>query len=133
MSYSLDLREKVVQALESGMTQTEVQKVFRVSICSIKRWKKLKKETGQLRPRERSDESFDKMRGIPNHKLNEFKEFVFQNSELTSQEIGDNFGISDTSVDRYLEKLKITRKKRLLASKSVVKRKERNGKKKLKI
>ncbi len=30
MSYSLDLREKVVQALESGMTQTEVEKVFRV-------------------------------------------------------------------------------------------------------
>jgi response regulator of citrate/malate metabolism len=51
------------------------------------------------------------VRGIKNHQLEEFKEFVLQNSELTNQKIGDNFGISDSTTENYLKKVKITRKK----------------------
>jgi len=133
MGYSIDLREKVIEALEGGMTQADIEMLFGVSIGSIKRWKKLKKETGELAPRARSDESYDIVRGIKNHQLEEFKEFVLKNSELTNQEIGDKFGVSDSTIENYLKKVKITRKKRLLASKSVQKRKEINGNKKLKI
>jgi predicted transcriptional regulator len=63
-------------------------------------------------------------------KLNEFKEFVLSNPELKYQEIADHWGMSDSAVESYLDKVNITRKKRVVAIKSVVKRKEKNGKSK---
>jgi transposase len=59
MGYSIDLREKVIDASEEGMTQADIEMLFGVSTGSIKRWKKLKAETGKLAPRIRTDESYD--------------------------------------------------------------------------
>ena len=130
MGYSIDLRKKVIEALEGGMTQADIEMTFGVSTGSIKRWKKLKEESGELAARVRSSESYDVIRGIKNHQLEEFKEFVLQNSELTNQEIGDKFGVSDSAIENYLKKVKISRKKRLMAIKNAQKRKEKSGKKK---
>lgn len=130
MGYSIDLRERVIEAEEKGMTQREIEEIFKVSSGSIKRWKKLKEETGSLNPRKRTSESFDFKRGIPNHKLEKFKEFVLENNEMTYEEIANAWSISDTAVGRYLKRLRITRKKRHLFLKKETKRKGINGKKK---
>ena len=37
-SYSLDLRERVVAALEGGMSRSKVSTTFKVSLSTIKRW-----------------------------------------------------------------------------------------------
>ena len=49
--YSNDLRERVVAALDQGMSRQEVTTTFRVSLGSIKRWLRLRRDTGQVAPR----------------------------------------------------------------------------------
>lgn len=51
MSYSLDLRERAVVATQQGMTVPQAAAVFQVSIATIERWRRLARETRDLRPR----------------------------------------------------------------------------------
>jgi transposase len=50
--YSIDLRSRVLAAVDRGVPRKEVAKTFSVSIPSIKRWLKLRRETGSTEPRE---------------------------------------------------------------------------------
>ena len=50
-AYSLDLRERVVSAIDAGMARTTAAQTYRVSLGSIKRWLRLREETGRLLPR----------------------------------------------------------------------------------
>jgi transposase len=50
--YSVDLRSRVLDAVDRGVPREQVAKTFSVSLPSIKRWLKLRKETGSLEPRE---------------------------------------------------------------------------------
>jgi transposase len=46
--YSKDLRLKVLAAVDRGMPRTEVAEVFGVSLPTIKRWLKRRRETGEV-------------------------------------------------------------------------------------
>jgi len=50
-AYSEDLRERVVGAVERGAKRCEVVTTFRVSLPTIKRWLKQRRETGTLAPK----------------------------------------------------------------------------------
>lgn len=50
-AYSEDLRERVVTAVDQGMSRREVVRLFGVSEASIKRYLKLRRETGSLAPK----------------------------------------------------------------------------------
>ena len=50
MSYSLDLRERVVAATQHGMTVPQAAAVFAVSVATIERWCRRARETGDLTP-----------------------------------------------------------------------------------
>jgi transposase len=52
-AYSLDLRERIVQAVESGMSQSEAAAVFRVGERTVKRYLHQWRTTGALVPRPR--------------------------------------------------------------------------------
>jgi transposase len=45
-AYSKDLRLKVIEAVDRGMPRREVSEVFGVSMPTIKRWLKRRRETG---------------------------------------------------------------------------------------
>jgi transposase len=47
-AYSEDLRERVVGAVERGERREDVAARFEVSVPSIERWRRLKRETGGL-------------------------------------------------------------------------------------
>lgn len=47
-AYSVDLRQRVLDALERGMSRTEAVTTFQVSEGSIKRWRKLQRERKAL-------------------------------------------------------------------------------------
>lgn len=47
-AYSEDLRERVIRAVEAGRPREEVAARFEVSVPSIERWVRLKRETGGL-------------------------------------------------------------------------------------
>ena len=49
-AYSKDLRLKVLDAVDRGMPREEVARIFGVSLPSIKRWLKRRKESGDVEP-----------------------------------------------------------------------------------
>lgn len=49
--YSKDLRLKVLDAVDRGMDRREVGEVFGVSLASIKRWLKMRRERGEVEAR----------------------------------------------------------------------------------
>lgn len=50
-AYSQDLRERVIKAVDQGMSRREVVKLFGVSEASIKRYLKQRRETGSVAPK----------------------------------------------------------------------------------
>ena len=50
-AYSEDLRERVVRAVALGTPRDEVAATFAVSVPTITRWLRLKRETGGLAPK----------------------------------------------------------------------------------
>ena len=49
--YSKDLRLRVLSAVDAGTPMEEVAKTFSVSMPTIKRWLKRRRETGDVEPR----------------------------------------------------------------------------------
>jgi transposase len=49
-AYSEDLRQRVVEAVDAGMPRPEAARVFGVSLATIKRYLKRRRETGSLTP-----------------------------------------------------------------------------------
>lgn len=49
-AYSVDLRERVVAAVDAGMPRPAAARLFRVSVATIKRYLKRRRETGDLTP-----------------------------------------------------------------------------------
>lgn len=50
-AYSKDLRLKVLDAVDRGMPREEVARIFGISLPSIKRWLKRRRETGDVDPK----------------------------------------------------------------------------------
>jgi transposase len=49
--YSVDLRERVLAAVDNGMTHPEAAETFSIGQASVDRWVRLRRETGSLEPR----------------------------------------------------------------------------------
>ena len=50
-AYSQDLRQRVVRAVDAGQNQAEIAKTFAVSVATIKRYLKQRRETGHVLPK----------------------------------------------------------------------------------
>jgi transposase len=50
-AYSLDLREKVLRAVDQGYPRSEIVKLLGVSLATIKRYLKQRRETGDVAPK----------------------------------------------------------------------------------
>lgn len=50
-AYSLDLRQRIVAALDAGKRPSEVAERFSVGVSTVKRYRQQRRETGQLDPR----------------------------------------------------------------------------------
>ena len=50
-AYSVDLRERVLAALDRGMSRSEVVTTFQVSLASLKRWHAARRDTGDVTPK----------------------------------------------------------------------------------
>ena len=120
MSYSVDLRKKVIAYLEAGHTQREAREVFRISLTAINRWNQLYKSTGKLEDTKKPYRAFRK---LDPEKL---KAYVEEHPDAYLQEIGDAFGCSDTAVIKAFRRLGITRKKRRRVTANKTRGKSRN-------
>jgi transposase len=52
-AYSLDLRTRVLDAIDGGMSRANAVRTFQVSLGSIKRWLRMRQTTGSLAPKPR--------------------------------------------------------------------------------
>ncbi len=105
-AYSVDLRERVVAAFDrAGMTDQEAAALFKIGEATVRRWKRLKRETGALvrrhggggnPPRVAADQ-YEIVRAI-----------VEEKPDLTDQEVAWEFhrrtgrGVSRSSMNRVL-------------------------------
>ena len=85
--YSKDLRLRVLAAVEAGRPRQEVAETFSVSIPTIKRWLKRRRETGGVEPKP--------IPGRPSRKGTMLKEWLPKhlkaNDDLTLQEHREAF------------------------------------------
>ena len=102
--YSKDLRLRVLSAVDAGTPREEVARTFSVSMPTIKRWIKRRRETGDVQP--------DPIPGRPSRKGAMLKEWLPKhlqaNDDLTLEEHGEAFeehfgeGVSTSTIGRAI-------------------------------
>lgn len=116
-SYSVDLRERVLQYLEKNKNREAASRLFQVGIATIYRWLALKKEKGNVEPLSRPY-AYKK---IDDQKL---IDYIEKNPDHFLSEIAKHFNLTVQAVFYALKRLKITRKKSSRSTRKRTKKKE---------
>lgn len=115
--YSLDLRKRIIEDIDGGMTQIEVAKKYKVSRSAIVRWLKLRSETKSLAPKTGYQKGHS-------HKITdwvEFEKFAKANKLCSGEEMAKkwsafkNIKISTDVIYLALAKIGYTFKKKSFA------------------
>ena len=109
--YSLDLRKRVLQDCDGGMSSEDAARKYSVAIATVYSWRKLRRETASIAPKEHQ--------GGPQRKLapyeKEVRQAVADHPDATLVELAEILSqyvsVSDSTVCDFLRHLKITRKK----------------------
>lgn len=105
MTYSLDLRKKVIAYVEAGNSIISASKIFSIGERTVRRWITLKQETDDIIPRARGG-------GYPAKiDLAQLKEYVDSNPNETLTEIGEKFFVSHAAIWLALRKIGYVYKK----------------------
>ena len=124
--YSLDLRQKVIDAIElDGMKKSEASAVFGISRNTIDLWLKRKAATGRLAPAARS--SLPRPRKITDWEA--FRRFAEQHRHHTQTEMAEHWPgeMSQRTISRALQQLNWTRKKRPTATVSETSKRDKRS------
>jgi transposase len=112
-AYSEDIRVRVVAAVAEGCSRRAAAKRFAVSASSSIRWVDLHAATGSVRPRQRTGKSHSPLEPHASWLL----ALVAEKPDLTLAEIVERLwqdrgvATSDSSVDRFFKRHKISFKK----------------------
>lgn len=115
-AYSLDLRQKIVDAYAEGnISQRQLAKQFRVALSFIEKLLKQHRETGTIAPKVRTEQTPTKLN---TEQLTVLKQIVEANNDATLDELRHQLEqqtgvlIGRSTVDRMLQKLNLTVKKK---------------------
>jgi transposase len=113
--YSLDLREKVINFIMAGNTQTEAAKVFSLNLSTVNRWYLRHRKEGHCHPRKRlgAKSKIDK---------ESLKLYITQNPNATLQEISKEYGVSLWGIYYWIKRLGFSYKKKPLPMWKLVKK-----------
>ena len=105
--YSYDLRAKVLQAIDEGMTKTQASRVFQLSRNTINLWLRRREETGNYKAKEGCQKGYKPKLAD----LEKFKEFARQNGRKTQAEMAEAWDgdISARTIGKGLNKIGILR------------------------
>lgn len=108
VSYSQDLRDRIIAAREEGLKTRQVAKLMKVSESWIRRVMQRKRENGQTSPRPRGGATVIKI------DMNRLRELVEAQPDATTKELHQRLGIkcSMSAVGFALKRLGFTFKKR---------------------
>lgn len=117
-SYSIDLRQRVLQHLEKNNNRKAASLLFQIGIATIYRWLSLKKEKGHVEPLHRP---------YVYKKIDDAKliEYIEAHPDHFLSEIGKHFNLTPQAIFYALKRLKITRKKSSRSTGKEMKKKER--------
>jgi len=104
MSYSIDLKKRVLAFIEEGHSKVEASKLFHVSKRAIFLWIKEKKEQGDLKLKLHDRKPYK----IDDEKLMAYLE---KNPDHYLKEIAASFHVSISAIFYALRRLKMTDKK----------------------
>jgi transposase len=117
-SYSVDLRERVLQYLEKNKNREAASRLFQVGVATIYRWLSRKKEKGNVEPLRRPYV----YKKIDDQKL---IDYIEKNPDHFLSEIAKHFNLTPQAIFYALKRLKITRKKSSRSTRKETKKKER--------
>jgi transposase len=112
--YSKDLRLKVLEAVDRGMPRREVAQIFGISMPTIKRWFKRRRETGEVAARPSPGPPATKGVALEEALPSQFR----ANPDFTLEEHQQLFeetyaiSVSTASISRAFERLGLPLKKR---------------------
>lgn len=114
-AYSLDLRTRVLDAIDGGMSRTQAVRVFQVSLGSIKRWLRQREATGSLAPKPREGQAATitpVLEPLLRLQLDQFPDATLQeHARRWNEEQGTT--LSRWSLGRAIRRLGWSRKKRV--------------------
>ena len=124
MIFSIDLRERVMIAVDNGMEIDEAVKIFKLSRRTIYYWKTLRKTTNSLEPKS----GYQKGHSHKITDLNQFKIFAKKHQHCTLIQMSiewkklTNINVSGSLIFKALKKIGYTsKKKRLIMSRQIKK------------
>ena len=108
-AYSMDLRLKVLKALERGEKKSHVSRTFAISRNTIDLWLKQREQTGSVAPK------LHTRRG-PAPKIEDleaFRDFAKAHGHLTQKQMAEHWpiSISNRTIGKALKRIDFTRKK----------------------
>ena len=105
MSYSIDLRERVITFIEGGGSKVEASRLFQVSCRTVFMWIQQKKERGNLKIKSRESKPY---------KIDEkaLIAYVKENPDHYLKQIAEHFHVTAPAIFFALKRLKITFKKK---------------------
>jgi transposase len=124
-AYSVDLRQRVVAAVTSGMSRNDVIRTFQISAATLGRYLKQYRQSGNLTPR-RHTGGAQKQIGSEQHPA--LQELITAAPDATLAEICQQWQqrtgvlVSQATMSRALARIGLKRKKRRLQQASVMKR-----------
>jgi transposase len=128
-AYSIDMRERVLQALDKGYPRTEIVKLFGVSRATIKRYLKRRRETGDVSVRPipgRPSKKFAPLQSGLVAQLQAYPDVTLgKHCQIWEQEHG--LRVSTTTMGRAIRRVGWTRKKKRWVPPNATKRREPPG------
>lgn len=114
--YSYDLRTKAIEAIERGERKSAVCQMLKISRNTLNLWLKRKEKTGDYQ----AISGFQTGSGHKITDLEKFRAFVKQHGGKTQGEMARLWGenVSQQNISDALQKLEVSRKKRLTATNS---------------
>ena len=113
-AYSIDMRERILQAVEQGYPREEIMKLFGISRSAIKRYLKQWHETGNISARPipgRLSKKFAPLQAGLTPQLQAHPDVTLEvHCQLWEQEHGQR--VSTTTMGRAIRRMGWTRKKR---------------------
>ena len=116
-AYSLDLRQKIVDAYAEGnISQRQLAKQFRVTLSFIEKLLKQQREIGSIAPKQRTRQT---PRKLTDEHLKVLEQLVEEQNDATLEELRARLEqrtgvcIGRSTVDRMLVKLDLTVKKNI--------------------
>ena len=128
-AYSLDLREKVLRAVDQGFSRGDIIKLVGVSRATIKRYLKQRRETGDVAPRAipgRPSKKLDLLQAELEAQLRAHDDVsLAEHCRLWEQSHG--LRVSPSTMHEAIRRLGWTRKKRRWVPLNAAKTSERSG------